>query len=105
METINSIEELNTLSPKEKFHRVFRGQVYHYIFCSKHPMSDRLSVAISSGNYETAVTFNHSAFREDSVFLKGEYNSKVVGNIMNAQLENIINSVKKIYLDEKLEIN
>jgi uncharacterized protein (DUF1919 family) len=100
MKQINSFEELKQLAPKEKFYVLSEGSTRPYIFCSLHPMSEGLVVAIDDCSYKNAVCFSEMDFNYGrQVFLKGEYVSSEVGSIMISQLEEIIKSVDKIWLN------
>lgn len=101
METINDFEQLRLLPFGEKFYVITEGSIRSYLNVGKHPRSEKLTVAIWDADYTTAKVFSANSFGGRTVFLKGKYDSAVVGGVMIAQLEAQIKTVETVYLTPK----
>jgi len=95
-----SIQDLFSLAPDEKFYVIEKGNCLQYRYCSVNPRDKNAAVAITDHAHLKATVFMAKDFNEHKrgkVFLKGLYDSKVVGAYMISQLENEIESVREIY--------
>lgn len=101
MTTINDIDELKLLALKEKFYVITDGNLRAYIFAGEHPKEPNLRIAIWDADYTTAKVFSRHSFTGRTVFLKGAYNSQIIGNVMIAQLEEQVKAVNKIYINKE----
>lgn len=98
MEWIKTFEELNSLAKNEKFF-VFRGgNIFGYYYAGLNPYTNKLAMAVSDANVKTVECFSGDDFHTKQVIMKGKYDSKEAGEIMICQLQERIESIKKIYL-------
>ncbi len=101
MQQIKSIEDLLSMNAGEKFFVVSSGNSRSYNYIGPHHYPKAGIVAIWDADYTQAFTFSEKAFgaTTNTVFLKGKYHGKQIGEIMIAQLQDKIDSIQRIYVD------
>lgn len=105
MKQLIETSDFAELSPNEKIHRIFEGEIQHYNFVSIHPRNgmSHYIIVYSDANYSTTHVFNiENANRKYEKWFSGKYNSKIVGEEMVSQLEDKIKSVSQIYIKETI---
>lgn len=98
MDKINGIDEIKRLGMGEKFFLISNGQIKGYHYAGVNPIEEKIVLGIWDANYKICHCFTSTDFHTHNEFYKGVYDSKIVGELMIAQLNNRVAKIQNIYL-------
>ena len=99
MQIVSDFEELLRLQFNEKFYVIENRQCNSYTFSSKHPKIEHGIIGVANNDHLTCKVFTKYNFKYYT-FLTGEYESKLVGEILIKDLHEKIKSVTQVYFKE-----
>lgn len=98
MQVIQQVEELKTLSPKQKFYILTaRDGCCSYWYVGENPVSPDTVIAIRGHSVIDPVCLGQSHFHH-AVVLTGPYDSAFVGNKLIELMQGKIKHVESVYL-------
>lgn len=98
MKRITDFDEIKKLKWGEKIIRIIEGQSRSLRFVALMPGAPECYAIFCEGEY---VTYLYVKRLETQIWLKGEYDSKIVGKYKLEFLNKRMESVKSIYFKEK----
>lgn len=98
MKKIDDLSELDVLTPGEKFYLVSHGKSKTYCYNGTN-CKTKTPIAVHDAVHVELKTFTKHDLSKYSAILIGQYDSKMVGELMVEQMQLSIQSVKEIYID------